>query len=132
MKGNGLCIDVDCPEEEYKGRWSWVKSIDGYSHRKNVFQAMRLASRKGTFGDVDKVSCASCGVGSLLSVDHKSTSFNEIAKRFFTKFGDPGIAHTSDGWQLLDELSFVSFHDEIADYQVLCVSCNSKKGCGSG
>ena len=127
-KGTGACISVQCPEENYEGIWSWIKSIDGYCTGKNVMQAMRAASRKGTFAQASGACCASCGATERLTVDHKSIAFVEITKRFSQAVGDPDIVHGQEGWTLVDEGSFIAFHDKLADYQVLCVSCNAKKG----
>lgn len=128
LKGNGLSIVVRCNDEGYTGRWSWVKSIDGYSNRQNTLQAMRAAIRYGSFGRVSKDCCASCGTSERLTVDHKSVSFARIVAKFMETYGMPRLINVGNGWQLRDESQFISFHDALADYQVLCVSCNARKG----
>ena len=128
LKGVGLSVSVQCNDEAYTGRWSWVKSIDRYSERTNVLQAMRAAIRYGSFGQVAKKLCASCGATDRLTVDHKSVSFSRIASKFIAEHGMPRLVNVGNGWQLRDDRQFLEFHDALADYQVLCVSCNSKKG----
>jgi len=84
--------------------------------------------RYGSFGQVAKKLCASCGATDRLTVDHKSVSFSRIASKFIAEHGMPRLVNVGNGWQLRDDRQFLEFHDALADYQVLCVSCNSKKG----
>ncbi|WP_417595594.1 hypothetical protein [Oceanospirillum sp.] len=126
--GSAPAVCVSYPAETYTGSWGWRKSIDGYEQRQNLIGAMRLASRAGTFKQVKKDMCAQCGSNDLLAVDHKSVPFVRIAESFIKEQGKPAIQNVDFGWELVDPASFLEFHDEIADYQVLCASCNSKKG----
>ena len=128
FRGSGPSVSVQCNDEGYSGRWSWVKSIDGYSERQNMLQAMRAAIRYGLFGNVEKDRCARCGASERLTVDHKSVSFARIAAKFTETHGIPRLVNVGNGWQLRDDTQFIAFHDSVADYQVLCVSCNAKKG----
>lgn len=126
--GSGGRIEVT--HGDYRGPWSWIKSIDGYDERVNLLQAMRSASRVGTFANVVLQGCAVCGSTEDLTVDHKTVAFSVIATRFIEKHGSPKLRNSERGWELCDSdgSRFLVFHDEIADYQVLCRSCNSKKG----
>lgn len=128
LKGTGASVRVICQEEQYEGPWSWVKSIGGYDQRKNLTQAMRQALRSRTFAEVVKTRCVQCGTHKRLSVDHKSIPFVAIKEKFVSGFGEPEIENIGEGWQLVDPGEFTRFHDAVADYQVLCVSCNAKKG----
>lgn len=126
--GSSPSVSVVCPSIGYQGAWSWVKSIDGYDESKNVDQAMREASRRGSFSEVSLDRCASCGRSDRLSVDHRPSPFSEIKRLFIKQYGIPEIRHVGQGWELIDAEKFLAFHDLIADYQVLCISCNSAKG----
>ncbi len=129
IKVKNRMISVVCPSESYVGTWSWVKSINGYDEAKNATQAMRTASRKGTFKNHINTSCAKCGSTSRLSTDHKSVSFSEIANQYIQTQGQPNIVNIDQfGWVLKNEQQFIEYHDAIADYQTLCRSCNSSKG----
>ncbi len=127
-QGNAPAVYVSWPDENYIGSWSWVRSINGYDKRQNLLSAMRVASQAGTFRRVTKVACVQCGGIDQLAVDHKNTPFSKIARQFITQHGEPEIKNVDFGWRLVDPIPFLTFHDAIADYQVLCVSCNSKKG----
>jgi len=129
IKKTKRMISVVCPSESYAGTWSWNKSIDGYNEDKNTIQAMRSASRKGSFSNHTKSSCENCGSLSNLTVDHKSTPFKEIAKQYTAIHGSPETTNIDGfGWVLRNERQFIDYHDSIADYQTLCQSCNSSKG----
>lgn len=127
-KGSAMAVHVSWPAGDYTGSWSWVRSVDGYDDRQSVIKAMREASRSGTFSGVTKDFCAQCRSTERLTVDHKSVSFSKIVELFIRNHGEPDIEHFEFGWKLVDPGSFVDFHDGMADYQVLCVSCNAKKG----
>lgn len=126
--GGGVAIRVQCDDESHIGPWSWVKSIDGYSHEKNIMQAMRSASRLGTFRSVALERCNNCGSLDNLSVDHKTIPFVAITSQYVELHGQPNIVHTGNAWELVNVSQFLTFHDSLADYQVLCRSCNSSKG----
>ncbi|MEZ5536281.1 MAG: hypothetical protein R3F02_11740 [Thiolinea sp.] len=130
-QGKAMAVHVYWPTGNYTGSWSWVKSIDGYDQRQNVLNAMRTVSRTGTFADVIKDVCAQCGTSDRLTVDHKTTPFAKIVEIFIREYGEPDIVNIEFGWQLVDPELFLKFHDRIADYQVLCISCNAKKGVGT-
>jgi hypothetical protein len=127
------CISVTCPEECHTGRWSWIKSIDGYEHRKNLLEALRAASRQGTAVEVELTVCAACGSTEHLGVDHKTTPFSSIVSQYLSECSEPLIENQNGGWVIAEDAErrrFIEFHDAVADYQVLCRSCNAKKGSG--
>ena len=117
--------------------WSWNKAIDNYGSFPNMLEAMRGAiqpqMRKFAISAPDH--CAVCGSKELLSVDHKDTPFIVFVRDFLK--GQPGMNEAVDndgtgaGWYIADpELKerWVLFHKVNATYQVLCKSCNAKKG----
>ena len=121
-------ISVVCTSENHTGTWSWNKSIDGYNEGKNLLQAMRTASRKGSYSKHRGNKCEKCGNTDNLTVDHKSTPFSDIAKQYKKDYPDTKATNINGyGWVLRDELRFINYHDNIADYQTLCRSCNSVK-----
>ena len=115
--------------------WSWNKAIIGASN--NLTQAMRaaikeqMAEHKQTAASV----CVACGTKEvlLLTVDHKQTPFKKIAEAFCQEHTAVELANdsTGSGWYIKDAevlSSWQMFHKNKADYQILCRSCNSKKG----
>ena len=121
--------------------WSWVKAIDGYNFSKNVTQALRQAVKKQINAYASEASkhCAKCGTTELLSVDHKTKSFTKIAAEFRVKFPQLDYYITNEldgsGWRLKSsavELLWQQYHEQHADYQILCRSCNSRKGAKHG
>lgn len=126
--GTAPAVYASWPDGDYVGSWSWVRSIDGYDENKSLTIAMWHASRLGTFRSVRKDRCAVCGSMDRLTVDHKTTPFSVITELFIDKHGKPPIKNVDFGWELVDQVKFLAFHDQLADYQVLCASCNASKG----
>ena len=126
--GSAPAVHVSWPAGDYTGSWSWVRSIDGYDDRQNLLSAMRVASRSGTFQSVAFNICVHCGSTDRLTVDHQSIPFSRIVELFINEHGKPEIVNVDFGWQLVDPKQFLDYHDRLADYQVLCISCNAKKG----
>ena len=123
---------------EVKEMRSWHKQIDNYDVKKkqevNQLQAMRHAIEHVLFEERKKYKeCISCGSSTNLTCDHKTFPFIDIAKSFLHYYPD-WETHTPEGklgHYFLDtnlEKQFVNIHNEIADYQPLCRSCNSSKG----
>jgi hypothetical protein len=119
--------------------WSWVKAIDGYRYSKNVTRAMRHAIQAQMMEYMDSAVpiCVGCGTGSFLSVDHKTKSFTKLAANFRNDFAklDYELANDNDGsgWRLKHQRTgdaWNEYHKSLADYQILCRSCNSAKGAG--
>ena len=126
--GSAAVVYVSWPGGDYIGSWSWVRSINGYDDRHNLLSAMRVASKCGTFQSVSPSICLHCGRVDRLTVDHRSVPFSRIADLFISEHGEPEIVNVNFGWQLVDPNRFLDHHDRLADYQVLCISCNAKKG----
>ena len=121
--------------------WSWNKAIDGNSGFNDMLEAMRLAvqPQMHKFATSSTNACVMCQSSEFLSVDHKDTPFIVLARNFVKR--NPGLLNaiandgTGEGWYIKDADVFdawVDFHDEGATYQILCRSCNSKKGASHG
>lgn len=115
--------------------FSWNKAIDRPDPKQRILTAMRKAVWNGKRMDYwvnnEKV-CAVCSSTENPCVDHNKTPFIEIANLYIATFG---VAEPIDGlpgegpvMQDLDRLQWVEFHDLMADFQMLCRSCNSSKG----
>lgn len=117
-------------------RWEsfgWNKAING---RDELGAAMREAVRDCVEGYRDEIplkECAACQSTKDLTVDHKDTSFKKIKEAFINQnplieladgpAGAPKIFKDID-----QEASWIAFHASQANYQLLCRSCNAKKG----
>ena len=117
--------------------WSWNKAIEGYNHSTNVIRALRSAIKEQTdqYAASNPAVCAICGSDKNTSVDHKSRSFSKIAHEFSLKNPRLDCSVSNDGvgfgWQLACQATldaWLAYHKENADYQILCIPCNSKKG----
>jgi 5-methylcytosine-specific restriction endonuclease McrA len=117
--------------------WSWVKAIAGYRYSANVTRAMRHAiqPQMAEYRASAEPICAACGTDKLLSVDHKTKSFTKLAANFRTEFSklDYELSNDNDGsgWRLKHQQTdsaWREYHKKLADYQILCRSCNSAKG----
>jgi hypothetical protein len=77
--------------------------------------------------------CEYCNSQNDLTVDHKDTSFNDMAEAFLDAYPD-FETHTPDGKMghyfkdPVLEQEWLTVHNTVATYQLLCRSCNSKKG----
>ena len=117
--------------------WSWNKAIEGYNHSANVIRALRSAIKEQTdqYAASNPAVCAICGSDKNTSVDHKSRSFSKLAHEFTIKNPRADCSVSNDGtglrWKLSQQATLVAwleYHKANADYQILCRSCNSKKG----
>lgn len=112
--------------------WSWNRALtpdNSLMRALRVSVADQMAEYKGTATRV----CVVCGTTSLITVDHKKLPFKKIAMAFCAEQGTVELTNdaTGAGWvikssQVLD--AWQAFHKRHADYQILCRSCNSKKG----
>lgn len=118
--------------------WSWNKAL---SERDNLREALRRAVRDqvAAYSALAANECAQCGSDEYLTVDHKTIPFNDLVAYFLRALPGAysGLGNDADGsgWYIKDkELEWVwqDIHRRHADYQVLCRSCNSKKGAKHG
>ena len=84
--------------------------------------------------------CARCGKRSDMTVDHLTVAFSVLANRFAASLGGSSVGAgaselendaTGRGWYVRDAgvaARWREFHRANADYQMLCRSCNSRKG----
>ena len=91
----------------------------------------RLYTQIGGINDIRNANCSSFYKD--LTVDHRYIPFVMIAKSFIDT--EPNIEITNDnkgiGWVIKDPnilKAWQHFHEERANYQILCRSCNSTKG----
>jgi len=118
---------------------SWNKQIDDPEKINrleiNAKQAMRnsiapeMMQQQKCLGNY----CEHCGSQTNLSVDHRDISFNVMAEAFLETYptietwSPPGKqGHYFRDEQL--EQEWLTVHNALATYQLLCRSCNSKKG----
>lgn len=115
--------------------WSWNKAIVGESSLTNLTQAMRnsVIHQVEIYRAKSRQVCSACGSDKNLHVDHKTKPFSLIKNEFIQK--NPNIIHSiesrGNGWDIFwPELkaAWQRFHETHADYQVLCLSCNLRKG----
>ena len=133
---------------------SWVKCIDElYSKRKHVRNSYKknnkLSALRHAICDTKRLefilnndlepgnmhgTCANCGHYSTnVEIDHASTPFCEIATVFESTFPNLfPLRLIKDGYQhvIADDYTkrtWVAFHDQRADFQILCPTCNNKK-----
>lgn len=123
------------------GLWdarSWRKMIQQTATPESeAKRVMRFLVRDDMqeFKDSVEPACAQCGAESDLTVDHVDPSFIDLADAFFITYGVPDIIDNPDTNMVTKcfkdfdlESKWVHFHSESAIYQILCRSCNAKKG----
>ena len=86
---------------------------------------------------IEPKECAYCGAVYDLTVDHVDPPFNHIAKSFMKIHGLPEVVDNPDTGMVTKcfadfniEAQWIAYHAENACYQVLCRSCNARKGTG--
>jgi 5-methylcytosine-specific restriction endonuclease McrA len=116
---------------------SWNRSIDGYDETQAIKRAMRSAissDLRDFLSAIEPAECTHCGSTEQLTVDHVAPPFNIIASEFVSEYGDKiTLAHNENGVgnRFADadlEAAWIAFHASRAVYQVLCRSCNARKG----
>ena len=116
--------------------FSWNKAIDRPDEKQRALSAMRRAVCGGNrllfLKDAIK-SCTNCSSEQDLCVDHKKIPFIEIAMLYISQFGLPKLGDGLPGEGSIiafeDERNrWIKFHDEMAEFQILCRSCNSSQG----
>ena len=122
-------------------------------HQKNVVHAFRLAifgTKRHAFwqsqtktetetetGTETKMRCARCDSTDSIAVDHMNTPFSEIYDSFFLakslQESELQIELVNYAYRMRDaavERQWIEFHDNIAEFRLLCRSCNSTVGDG--
>lgn len=128
-------IRTDNTEESFSYMACLGKKFD------DLATAMRSAISPYTvnFKRTSELKCCLCDIteeSSNFHVDHKSISFSEIKKQFLeknildvpTSFVKDSLLITSfskSDYQFAS--SWISFHNNLADYQMLCSTCNVLK-----
>lgn len=113
------------------------------THCQNVNSAFREAIKdkgretyrrsRGWICDWD-FACDICRIRENVHVDHKSTAFCDIVASFLEKINKSAAQielKSCKYAQLMDDdvtKQWIAHHDAVADYQLLCKSCNSTKG----
>ena len=72
--------------------------------------------------------CALCDSADSIAVDHMNTPFSEIYDSFFLAKSLQEYAYLMRDAAV--ERQWIDFHDEIAEFRLLCRSCNSTVGDG--
>ena len=113
------------------------------SHRKDTLMALRNAingGKRAEFKEENKNGyCCICESEENMEVDHYGVSFQEIVDDFFIvnsfKYEDIRVYSNKkiNNWymELEDPLisdKWVKYHDDIAEYRLLCKSCNCSIG----
>lgn len=129
--------DTRCVESSDDGEnfevWSWRKSV---LPSNNTIEALRAAVADHIFdyrAGLSEQRCTYCSTTKDLTVDHVDPPFQAIAEDYEAIFGRPAIANDANGkgWYISDEAdwsNWVEHHSHYAVLQLLCRSCNAKKG----
>lgn len=124
---------------DVKDTRSWLKQIDDPAREKRNHINPRQAMRKSIKNSMEQAMvdvpycCAKCNKLTDLTIDHKTIPFSMLAEAFIMAIGTietDGNLNTF-GHQFIDkelEQQWINFHNDNADYQWLCRSCNSSKG----
>jgi len=115
---------------------SWKNRIEDPSAMTRLSKVLRSAvwrDLKDAFDAIEPKVCNWCGSEDGLVPDHDDPSFEAIRNEWVIARGMPDItdAPRGIGKMLADidvEADWVAFHASRAVYQILCGSCNSKKG----
>ena len=119
--------------------WSWNKAIDQNvtpeSEAKRVMRFIVREDMKEFKESVKPLECANCGATDNPTVDHANEPFDNIANAFMQQYGVPEIVESDDPNRVIKmfkdmnmEAAWIAFHASIAEYQILCRSCNASKG----
>jgi hypothetical protein len=135
IRNDGSCID-------FSWRLCCGKNKNASTYNYNLTFAMRNAVKEYTIGykQSHELKCEVCLITNLeysqYHVDHKTTPFSLIVEQFLQvnkcnniSFNDCYLSHSAEFKQ--DEPiknKWIEYHNQVADYQILCASCNSSKG----
>jgi hypothetical protein len=122
------------------GEWiprSWRTMIGVNPRNASLDGAMRLAVRKQTASFLDKAIregavCVFCGSAENLNADHDKVPFRDLKASFIAIYGEPSLI---DGAHQVGAVIaqphrnlWREYHQHNATLQVLCRSCNARKG----
>jgi 5-methylcytosine-specific restriction endonuclease McrA len=126
---------------EISGEWaarSWRKFIyplNETQQAKRIMRAVIAEDMRDYASCAYPSECASCGSLDDLTVDHVAPPFDSIAADFIAENGIPKIEQPKDKTKILNrfdcidlEAKWIAYHAQRACYQLLCRSCNSRKG----
>jgi 5-methylcytosine-specific restriction endonuclease McrA len=133
------------PGESEPSQWSWRNALTLFyardpesgelaRRRNRDIKTLRtaIAEELRTARDlVGATACAVCGRADDLTVDHKEPPFISIAAAFLEERGPLRTREVQGAGACLEHEQFtewLEFHASRATYQLLCRSCNSKKG----
>jgi len=112
--------------------WSWNRAL---TPDNSLMRALRVsvADQMSEYKSTATRVCVACGTTALITVDHKKLPFKKIAMAFCEEQGTVELTNdaTGAGWVIKSSQvsdAWQAFHKRHADYQILCRSCNSKKG----
>lgn len=133
--GDPRCIAVSDDGKTWEVR-SWNKAVDGHNARQDLQDAMRDAVREDMREHMRNALqvCIECLDTRDLCVDHKDPPFISIANEYINAHQDLDStlqnASTGAGWRMHEHATarWRAFHAQRASYQILCRSCNSRKG----
>lgn len=118
---------------------SWNKMISQNhtpeSEAKRVMRRLIKDDLQEFKDSFDFQECQSCGANDDITVDHVYPPFSKIADDFISEYGLPVVIDNPDPnkvCKMFDsfemEANWVHFHCSHAVYQLLCRSCNARKG----
>lgn len=124
------------------GEWaarSWRKWIDSVTPEQEAKKAMRFVVREDMRDFLDAVGgdayCQWCGSSEDLTVDHSYVPFDDIANSYIEARGLPKVCEHPSPNIVVNviedpntEAEWIAHHASLAEYQILCRSCNSSKG----
>lgn len=149
-----LCIKIKGREEDDISYVNCIRNIFGKFKKqekdlKKVQEAFRQeiegTSRREYFhsklDEVEKIGlswhgiCEQCKTKGVITSDHKTYPFKMILRDFLNQeqIKEEHVqVHYVDGWSRIKDKEFASkwikFHDDKAEWQLLCRSCNSHNG----
>ncbi len=120
------------------GSFSWKKAVRRMSDKDretfNINEAMRYAvkwvMKDWLAAQPQECVMPDCTSGEFLAADHKGIPFREIRDSYIELNGTPTLTKdpNSPEWIMEDKEEWIAYHNSKAKYQVLCRSCNSRKG----
>lgn len=122
----------------FKIVFSWVTSAVG-NKPNNLLSALRCAivSQILNFRNNNKHKCVYCGSKNNINVDHKNPSFKVLSTNFINQHNNLPTKFDSDivtnqpifsNNDIALKLEWFNYHKKNATYQILCRTCNIKKG----